>query len=117
MSPRLYRSSLKKPMNIQSKAIENAQIDDIFQSIKKGDHEELHSLLQAMNITNPSYITGLQEDYKLPDDQIESMEKWNVLLIAIAFNQVNIVKYLMRNCMVNLKSAGRNPSSKIDGPY
>ena len=52
----------------------------------------------------------MESKFALKDEGVEDMSSWNILLLSIAFDQPEIVKYLIRNCNVSIKGAGKRPT-------
>ena len=67
-------------------------------------------MFEKLEVRDPIYLSGYDKEFKYQNGVTESMIEWNPLLVALAFDKIRIVHYLLRNCRVALKEAGRRPA-------
>lgn len=66
-----------------------------------------HKLGQAVIL-----LSGHKEEFKMNKTEKVSMEKWNPLLLAIAYKKLDIVQYFLYDLQIALRHAGKRPGSE-----
>ena len=98
----LHCSPIKKELSqIESVSLKNVsdkQLIDIYEYVKKGDVSMVNAILKKFKIQDASSLFGLEEDYDLSiggRTETVSMSTWNPLLVAIAYNQQDVVNFFL----------------------
>lgn len=102
------------PINIddedgdQNAKVNAGRLEDIFGYIKNGNIKMIHALIQANNVQNLMLLKGHEGVFILNEQEL-SMKEWNPLLVALAYKQSEVLKYLIGNAKLSVRVAGRDP--------
>lgn len=69
----------------------------------------VHALLEHFKVADPSYICGYEDDLELPNNIKISTKLLNPLHLAVSYQQLDIVKYLVLIKKMSVKESGNEP--------
>lgn len=108
-----HRPSVKKPAKANKSVLAKHKIEDLPSFAKAGNTQMVHSLCEEYGV-KPGFITmGLEEDVNLGKILgVRNMRNWNLLLIAAAFERLELFRYLLTSGGMPLNLYG-SPSGDV----
>lgn len=122
-----FKSTLKSryppPPPVQAPAIEGIKVKgeikneyalkQCFDCFESGDINTFYSILKGYGV-HPILLKNTEnKTIDLPDEQKVSLLNWNVYLLAIVYQKVDFLKYLLAQ-PVNVREATRHPTKVFD---
>ena len=95
----------KKPKEV----LDAAEIDDLMLAVRNGNTHLVEGICLKFKIVNVCEVRGLGGEFALLSREMYSLQNWNMLLVAVAFNHLAAIRYFTKELECHLRVSLRSP--------